>query len=67
MNLVELLFLILLMILAAVLGNYVARYIGWWAWIPAYGLGSLLMFIAIANLVKEVRVSVSIVRRKLRK
>ena len=66
MTLIELMAMMLLWFLAALLGNYGSKYIGWWAWLPAIGLGSLLMFIAVASVVREVRASIAIVRQKLR-
>lgn len=66
MTLIELMALTLLWFLAALLGIYGSKYIGWWAWLPAIGLGSLLMFIAVAGVVKEVRASIAIVSQKLR-
>ena len=67
MTFIELMFLMLLMFLACLLGIQGSRYVGWWAWMPAFVLGSLLMFVAVSGLVTEVRRSVAVFRQKLRR
>jgi len=67
MTLIELMFLILLLFLAVVLGNCGAKYVGWIAWVPAFVLGAVATWVAVASLVREVRQSVAILRGKFLK
>jgi len=67
MTLIELMALVILCCLAFLFGSYGAKYAGWLAWIPAFVLGALAMWVAVASLIAEVRQQIATYREKLSK
>ena len=67
MTLIEMMSLLLLCFLAFLLGDYGSKYAGWLAWVPAFVLGTIAMWIPVGSLVAEVRGQIMAIRKKFRK
>ena len=63
-NLAQLLILMLAMLLASAFGIHFSKSLGRWTMIPAYIIGSYLMFIGVASLARDIRKQVRDIRER---